>query len=156
MLTSRLRLAAVAIIGSIGLAGCATYNPYGYGGVSVGYGSPYYGSGYGYGSPYYGYGSQYYGYGYQPSYYGWNNGYYYPGTGYYVYDRYRRPRVWSDTQRRYWSSRRQQATTSGVTAPKTPQWSGFERTSQQTDKQRAARRAERAARRDSRDQERSD
>ena len=119
-----LRTAAIALVAGIGLGGCATP----FGGVSVGYGDrgyydPYYG-GYGYGySPYgysrygyspYGY-SRYgyspYGYGYSP-YWGWNNGYYYPGTGYYVYDRYRRPRVWTDAERQYWTER---ANSSGTT-----------------------------------------
>ena len=49
-------------------------------------------SGYGYGSPY-----------------GWYDGFYYPGSGYYVYDRYRRPIRWNDTQRRYWQWRQRGA-----------------------------------------------
>jgi hypothetical protein len=40
-----------------------------------------------------------YGGGYGGSYYGWYGDYYYPGTGYYVYDRYRHPHRWNDTQR---------------------------------------------------------
>ena len=103
MFSPRFRAALVAAAGSVALTGCATYDPYGYSGVSVGYGSPYYG-GYGYGSPYYGGG--YYGRGYAP-YYGWYNGYYYPGTGIYVYDRYRRPHRWTESQRRYWQGRRE-------------------------------------------------
>src|SRR5687768_4553496 len=111
----RLRSAAIIAAGAIGLGGCATYSPFGYGsGVSVSYGDryydPYYGgySRYGYGSPY-GYGSRYgygsgYGYGYMP-YYGWYNGFYYPGTGYYVYDRNRRPRQLTEAERRYWAER---------------------------------------------------
>lgn len=99
-----LKTAALAIAAGVGLSGCA-YGPYGGLGVGVGYGNdyydPYYGSRY-YGSGYSPYG---YGYGYGSPYYGWNNGYYYPGSGYYVYDRYRRPYRWTDTQRRYWQWR---------------------------------------------------
>ena len=103
-----LRTAAIALVAGLGLGGCA-YGPYGsYGGLGVGYGNgyydPYYGGGY-YGAGYSRYGSGY-GYGYGAPYYGWYDGFYYPGTGYYVYDRYRRPHRWSDTQRRYWESRR--------------------------------------------------
>jgi hypothetical protein len=120
---------AILIAGAAALGGCAYgYGDYGpYGGLSVGVG---YGSGYGgYYGGYGGYGGcydpysasggyggyDYYGfpvggYGYGScggSYWGWNNGYYYPGTGYYVYDRYRRPHVWSDSQKRYWTQRRE-------------------------------------------------
>jgi hypothetical protein len=99
-----LRNAALALVAGIGLAGCA-YGPYGGLGVGVGYGNngyydPYYG-GYGYGSRY-GYGASY---GYGSPYFGWYDGFYYPGTGYYVYDRYRRPYRWSNTQRHYWTDR---------------------------------------------------
>jgi hypothetical protein len=106
-----LRSAAIVLAAAIGLGGCATYSPFGYGsGVSVGYGNsgyydPYYGgySAYGY-SPYgyspYGYSP----YGYSP-YSGWYNGYYYPGSGHYVYDRNHNKRVWSDTMRDFWTSR---------------------------------------------------
>ena len=50
MRTSKLRLAALALVSGITLGGCAYgYDPYGYGGgVSVGYGNYGYGSGYGY------------------------------------------------------------------------------------------------------------
>jgi hypothetical protein len=103
-----LRTAAIALIAGIGLGGCA-YGPYG--GLGVNYGSGYYDPYYsgGYGGGYYGAGySPYgYGYGYGAPYYGWYDGFYYPGTGYYVYDRYRKPYRWSDTQRRYWESRRE-------------------------------------------------
>ena len=88
-----LRTAAVLLAAGIGLGGCATYSPFGYGnGVSVSYGDRYY-------DPYYsGYGA-----GYAP--YGWYDGYYYPGAGYYVYDQYRNPYYWNDYQRRYWTVR---------------------------------------------------
>lgn len=156
----RLRNSAILLAAAgLGLGGCATYGPYGGSGVSVGYGSGY--GGYGaYGSPYgyggyddYGYGSPYgyagyspYGsrYGYNPynSYYGWNGGYYYPGTGYYVYDRDRKPRVWTTAERLYWLKRRAETgstqsvrnqtvrTRSGSTAvavPTSPNWGGFDR-----------------------------
>jgi hypothetical protein len=97
-----LRTAAILVAAGVGLSGCATYSPFGYGsGVSVSYGDRYY-------DPYYDrYGSRYgsgYGYGYAP--YGWHDGFYYPGAGYYVYDRYRNPYYWNDYQRRYWTVRR--------------------------------------------------
>ena len=101
-----LRNAAIALVAGIGLSGCA-YGPYG--GLGVGYNNGYgydpygygsYGS-YGYGYSPYGYGASY---GYSP--YGWYDGYYYPGSGYYVYDQYRKPYRWSDSQRRYWEQRR--------------------------------------------------
>jgi len=105
---ARLKLAAVALVAGVSLAGCA-YDMYGdpygygyapYGGVSVGVG---YGGGYGgyYGG--YGYGYPY-GYGYDP--FGWYGDYYYPGTGIYVYDSYRNRHEWSGDQRRYWENRR--------------------------------------------------
>jgi len=93
-----LRTAAVLLAAGVGLAGCASYSPFGYGnGVSIGYGNGYY-------DPYYsGYGSRYAA-GYSP--YGWYDGFYYPGAGYYVYDQYRNPYYWNDYQRRYWTVRR--------------------------------------------------
>jgi hypothetical protein len=69
---------------SIALAGCSTYDNYGYrgySGVSIGYSSS---------SPYY----------------GWYDGYYYPGTGYYIYDRQGSRQRWRDSDRRYWQGRR--------------------------------------------------
>ena len=157
---------------SIALGGCAYgnfgfgmgYGDYGYGsygyrspysGYGYGYSSPYSGYGYGYGSPYdgYGYGSPYWGSRYGSPYYGWYNGYYYPGSGYYVYDSYRRPRLWSDTQQRYWTRRRQAVTSRSTTSDSTtPNWSGFERvrpsgsTSTLSSEERAQRRAEWIAR----------
>lgn len=97
----RISLIALTIAGGLAVSGCA-YGSFGrYGGVSVGYGSGYGGYGYGgYGYPYR-YGSLY-----GSPYWGWYDGFYYPGTGFYVYDRYRRPYVWSDRYRRYWSDRR--------------------------------------------------
>ncbi len=93
-----LRTAAVLLAAGVGLGGCASYSPFGYGsGVSIGYGNN------GYYDPYYnGYGSRYAA-GYSP--YGWYDGFYYPGAGYYVYDRYRNPYYWNDYQRRYWTVR---------------------------------------------------
>ena len=117
-------------------------SPYGYGGsgvsVSVGYGSGY-GSPYGYGYSPYGYGSRYgYGYGspyggyYGSPYFGWYNNSYYPGTGIYVYDSYRRPRVWSDAQRVYWTNqKRAYESATAKSGQRTPRvstnWSGFSR-----------------------------
>lgn len=126
MYASRIRAAGLAILGTVGVAACATpygsgvsvgignagyYSPYGYG---YGY-SPYrYGS-YGYGYPYgsrlgYGYGNPFgyglgYGLGYGYPTYGWYNGFYYPGTGIYVISRDGRRFRWSDAQRRYWEAR---------------------------------------------------
>ena len=92
-----LRTAAVLLAAGVGLGGCASYSPFGYGnGVSIGYGNN------GYYDPYYSrYGSRYAGY----SPYGWYDGFYYPGAGYYVYDQYRNPYYWNDYQRRYWTVR---------------------------------------------------
>lgn len=140
----KLGVAALALIGTVSLGGCAEdmYGPYGYGGgyapyggvsVGVGYGGGY---GYGYGAPY-GYGG-YYG---EP--FGWYDDFYYPGTGIYVYDSYRRPRMWNDNERRYWSQRsggwshnggghsggwshNGTATTNG-NRPAQQNWSGFNR-----------------------------
>lgn len=133
--------------GSLALGGCA-YDGLGLGvgygsDYGYGYGSPYYG--YGYGSPYYGYGSRNamyrgYGYGYDDPWYGgvgyspfgWYDNYYYPGTGYYVYDSYRRPHMWTDRQRSYWTSRQQVVkSTSRQSVAAKPNWSGFNRRQQQ-------------------------
>jgi len=138
------RTAAIVLAAGIGLGGCASYSPFGYGsGVSVGYGNngyydPYYGgySGYGYGARHgsgygYGYGAPYgSGYGYAP-YYGWNNGYYYPGSGYYVYDRYRRPRVWTEAERQYWAERASRPGTT-LTRKLLDNWSGYSQRGQTT------------------------
>jgi len=107
-----LRTAAVLLAAGVGLAGCASYSPFGYGnGVSIGYGN-------GYNDPYYGgYGSRYAA-GYSP--YGWYDGFYYPGAGYYVYDRYRNPYYWNDYQRRYWTVRQKDPSVREV-------WSDFAR-----------------------------
>ena len=125
---------------SLALGGCA-YNGlgmglgYGYGDYGYGYGNYGYSS-YGYyGSPYYsrlGYGSPYYGLGSYGSWYGspwgWYDNFYYPGTGIYVYDVYRRPYVWTDSQKRYWTTRRQAVTSTGnKTTAVAPNWSGFSR-----------------------------
>jgi hypothetical protein len=141
---------AILLAGAVALGGCA----YGYGG----YGSPYSGLsvGVGYGSGYGGYG----GYGYGAPYYGWYDNYYYPGSGYYVYDSYRRPHVWSDSQRRYWSSRRDRAldttrnhrsttrdrssTTTSKQTVLRENWSGFERRDGDTRKVRTDRRERRS------------
>ncbi|WP_294233994.1 hypothetical protein [uncultured Sphingomonas sp.] len=95
MVLGRTIWAAAMAAGVMALGGCT--DGYGYSGVSVGAG---YGGGYAPG--YYGYGG---GYGYAPSYFGWYDNFYYPGTGVYVYDAYRRPYRWSDTQRAYWEGR---------------------------------------------------
>ncbi|HYD25004.1 MAG TPA: hypothetical protein VEB68_09410 [Croceibacterium sp.] len=81
-----LRPVAMAAL-AIGLAGCSSYDDYGYGysGLSVGYGS---------------YGR------YATPYYGWYDGYYYPGTGYYIYDRGGTRYRWNDRYRSYWEARR--------------------------------------------------
>lgn len=120
-----LRTAALAVAAIVGLSACTT--PYGYSGIGVGLGNagyydPYYG-GYGYGAGYprygYGYGAGYpgygFGYGFNP-YWGWNDGFYYPGTGFYVYDVYRNPYRWTDSQRRYWTLRRERALATSTTS----------------------------------------
>jgi len=117
-----LRSAAIALAAGIGLGGCATYSPYGYGsGVSVSLGSGY--------DPYYNrYSSRYspYGYGYASPYWGWYDGFYYPGSGYYVYDSYRRPYYWSDAQRIYWIKRRPSSGSTTSTSGKLLQnWADF-------------------------------
>lgn len=114
---ARFKLAALAVIGGVSLAGCAT--GYGYGGYGdYGYGySPYYGSGYGY--PYGGYGYDYSYGGYSP--FGWYGDFYYPGVGIYVYDRDRHRHEWNGDQQRYWQNRR---TTWQSRTGKT--WSGHE------------------------------
>jgi hypothetical protein len=134
----RIPLISLVAAGALALGGCA------YGGVGIGYGDPYssygYGNQYGYGGGYggYGYNSGGYGYGgygspygygagYGSPYYGWYNNYYYPGTGYYVYDSYRRPIRWSDSQRNYWLERQQRARSQGVRAVTSPNWTQFER-----------------------------
>ena len=65
------------------------------------------------------------GYGAYPGYYGglgygWYDNYYYPGTGIYVYDSYRRPHMWNDRQRSYWSNHR-----TYLCHADTTNWSGF-------------------------------
>lgn len=100
MFAKRMTIAGLVFAAGLGLAACT--DGYGYSGVSVGYGSGgYYDDYY---DPYYGNG--YYSSAYGDPYWGWYGDYYYPGTGYYVYDRYRRPYRWNDSQRRYWESRR--------------------------------------------------
>jgi hypothetical protein len=112
----RTRALILAALGSAALAGCADYGYGGYGsGLSVGLG---YGGGYG------GYGG-YYG----DPYFGWYDNYYYPGTGIYVYDTYRRPHRWSDSQQRYWSQRRNTVLSDSRTRNRnlSENWSGFDR-----------------------------
>jgi len=154
-----------------GYGGYGSYGNYGYGGCY----DPWSGAG-GYGG-YDPYGFPYGGYGYGScggSYWGWNDGYYYPGTGYYVYDRYRRPHVWSDSQKRYWSERVEKARrTEGTSSrPLRENWSGFnrqrserttaDRTVTRHDVQRSRtqssddRRSQRAERRSSRSEDRDD
>jgi hypothetical protein len=116
-----IRHLAIVLAASAALGGCASYyggygGNGGYGGLSVGIGNGYY-------DPYYsnlGY------YGGNP-YWGWYDNYYYPGTGYYVYDTYRRPHMWSDSQRSYWTQRRAVTGTTVRTTSVRPNWSGFTR-----------------------------
>jgi len=116
------RLALLGVIFGVGLGTAGCTDGYGYSGVAVGYGGGAYGDGYGYSDPYGGYGYAG-GYGY-PSYFGWYGDYYYPGTGIYVYDQYRRPYRWNDTQRRYWEGRR-----NGYRGDRSVRndWNGFDR-----------------------------
>jgi hypothetical protein len=113
--------------GAVALGGCT----YGDVGLGVGYGGYGYND-YGYYNPYY-YGG--YGYPYSASYgspyWGWYGDSYYPGTGIYVYDSYRRPRQWTSRERSYWSSRQPASTTTARTISVRPNWSGFNRRTQQ-------------------------
>ena len=112
------RLGGVAIALGLALTASACVDDYGYGGMEVGYGN----AGY-YGDPYYdGYGYSSYGYG--PSYYGWYGDYYYPGAGIYVYDQYRRPYRWNDSQRRYWGAKQRYR---GQNWNGSGSWNGFDR-----------------------------
>jgi hypothetical protein len=116
MQIARLKLAAVALVGGVSLAGCA-YDMYGDGYGYGGYGA------YGYGYPYASYG---YGYGsyYDP--FGWYGDFYYPGTGIFVFDRFHHRRVWDDDQRRFWESRRSNwQTRTGHTWTGGNNWSGW-------------------------------
>jgi hypothetical protein len=140
MRVRKFRLAAVVLVSSIALGGCAYdmygdgygYDPYGYGygygyprsSVSIGIG---YGSGYGsYGYGGYGYGGYGYPYGgYDP--FGWYGGSYYPGTGIFVYDSYRRPHRWSGDQERYWTTRRTNWQGRTGTSWHRDNWNGFNR-----------------------------
>ena len=98
MRASRLGAAATALAAGLALSACETYGDgYGYSEVAVGYGYPN-----AYVEPYY---DPAWGYYAANPYWGWYGGYYYPGTGIYIYDRHRRPRVWNDRYRRYWSDR---------------------------------------------------
>lgn len=135
----RARFAILIAAAGLSLGGCA----YGDLGFGLGYGDPY---GYGY-SPYGSYGYNPYGYGsssgygigygsryggYYGSPWGWYDNFYYPGTGYYVYDSYRRPRIWTDSQRSYWTQRVQRYQSASGTNARTstrPNWSDFSRRS---------------------------
>lgn len=127
MQIARFKLFALALLGGVSLAGCASemYGPYGYGpyggmSVGVGYGGYY---GYGYGYPY--------GYGYDP--FGWYGDFYYPGTGIYVYDRDRHRHEWNDDQRRYWENRRSSwQSRTGRSWSGHSNWSGWHRGSGST------------------------
>ncbi|MGN6850557.1 MAG: hypothetical protein ACTHJK_13960 [Sphingomicrobium sp.] len=127
MQIARFKLAALALVGSVSLAGCATgYGDYGYGygpygGVSVGVGyGGYYGYPYGYD---YGYGGYY-----DP--FGWYGDFYYPGVGIYVYDRDHHRHEWNDDQRRYWENRRSSwQSRTGHTWGGSENWSGWHHSS---------------------------
>lgn len=111
------RLALIGLAAGVGLGTAGCTEGYGYTGLDVGYGAP----GYGYGDGYYGAGYDGYGYGY-PSGFGWYNDFYYPGSGIYVYDQYRRPYRWNDSQRRYWEGRR-----GSYRGDRDGNWAGFAR-----------------------------
>ena len=136
MVAYPLRTAALTIAAAVGLSACTTglgYGPYGGSGVSVGINSGYYDPYYdGYG---YGYGYSRAGYGYTP-YWGWYDGFYYPGTGYYVYDRYRRPRQWTEAERRYWNEKRTRTLAEGFRRVATDNWEDFSQPSTTSSTQR--------------------
>lgn len=117
MFIRKLAIAGLLAGLGLGMAGCT--DGYGYGGASLGYGSGYYAD------PYYGGG--YGGVGYAPSYFGWYNDFYYPGTGVYVYDRYRRPFRWNDSQRQYWQGRRGYGLDRGDRRELRQNWADFAR-----------------------------
>lgn len=125
MVAYPLRTAALTLAAAVGLSACTTglgYGPYGGSGISVGINSGYYDPYYdGYG---YGYGYSRARYGYTP-YWGWYDGFYYPGTGYYVYDRYRRPRQWTEAERRYWNEKRTRTLAEGFRRIATDNWEDF-------------------------------
>jgi hypothetical protein len=134
----RISFISLAAASAVALGGCT------YGDVGLGYGYGGYGyNDYGYYNPYYygGYGYPYGGFGYGTPYYGWYGDSYYPGTGVYVYDSYRRPRTWTSRERSYWTSRQPTTTTTTTrTSVTRPNWSGFDRHSQQvktTDRHRS-------------------
>src|SRR5690348_18495553 len=108
---ARLKLAALALVGGVSLAGCAydMYgDPYGYGGYGgYGYGYPSGGlsvgigyGGYGYGYPYRGFG---YG-GYDSL--GWFGGFFFSGTGLFLVGRYRNCHGGGGGQRGLWGDPR--------------------------------------------------
>jgi hypothetical protein len=114
----RIPYISLAAASALALSGCADY---GYG-MGFGYGGGYYGD-YGYAGPYYGD----YAYGYGGPYFGWYDDFYYPGAGIYVYDSYRRPHMWNDRERTYWTSRQQSMRSSGRNITFRENWSGFNR-----------------------------
>ena len=83
MIVPPIRAAALAVAASAALAGCASYDDYGYG------------------RGYHGYYDHYP----SASYYGWYDGYYYPGVGIYIYDRRGHRHSWKGKHRRYWEAR---------------------------------------------------
>jgi hypothetical protein len=112
------------LVAGLSLSACAYDSYSGYGG---GYGYNSYYPGYGYSSYY----PRYYRSSYYPSYYGWYADRYYPGVGIHVYDHYRRPSVWTDSQRRYWSTQRDRVVRSSTAVSQRrtirENWSGFHR-----------------------------
>ena len=96
---SQLTLALTAA--GLSLSACATDGAVaGPGAIASGYDAPYY-------DP-----AACWGYGWAGTinmpYCGWYDGFFYPGSGIYVYDRNRRPHVWSDGQHEHWSGQREQ------------------------------------------------
>jgi hypothetical protein len=92
---------AVALLPTLALSlvGCAT-DGYGQAAVGIGYDAPYFDAGSCWNDGWAGT--------FDMPYCGWYDNYFYPGSGIYVYDRDRRPHVWSDGQHNYWSGRREQ------------------------------------------------
>lgn len=96
------RVGLMTLLGGLALGTAACTDGYGYGGASLGYGSAFYADPYYAGGGWGGFGP-----GVGPglglgSTFGWYDNFYYPGTGVYVYDRFRRPYRWNDSQRRFW------------------------------------------------------
>ena len=78
--------------------------------------------------------------------FGWNDGFYYPGTGIYVYDRSHHRHQWSDSQRHYWTERRNKAAATGQTVTRDELEGRTGQTARELERRRASRRSGPASR----------